>query len=262
MISNQVSDTVWEGKQYGMDNILLSAGTYKDKDLTVPNGHFIYYGFVFSSSLPPGTKIKEIAPGVVQYIKTTGDFNNGMKNGQWIEYAGDGSKITLNTYKNDYQNGLYESYNSESQTVLFRGNYINDKREGEWFMLGASGNIITTYIYKDGKVIKTVEGKPIYKGPSPTKDFKVYISNNLNRISRPDTYANLTVICAINTEGKLITPVITGSGLTAKLNDKLIEIISKAPAWNPLYDPATKQNLEGLATFTITIAKWSVDVKY
>ena len=185
-----------------------------------------------------------------------------MKNGQWIEYLPDGSRSTVNTYKNDFQNGMYESYNNETKSVLFRGNYINDKREGEWFMLAPRGNIITTYIYKNGKVIKTIDAPRSIQGGSPTKDFNVYLNNNLNRISRSETNVNLTVMCNINIDGKLIDPTIMGSGLTTQLNDKLIDIISKAPVWNPLYDPIDKKKFEGIAGFIITIVKGSVDVKY
>jgi len=262
LIVNRVSDTVWNVKQYDMDNVLNYSGTYKDKELTVQNGHFIYYALGSIAMLKPGTKVMEIGPGVFQYVQATGDYINGMKNGEWVEYRSNGNRMTVNTYKNDFQNGLYEKYDDESGKVLFRGNYVNDKREGDWYMLDGHGNISVTFKYKDGKVTKRIDAPPNYGLAKPTRGFIVYISNNLNRISRPEMNANLSVICSIEADGKLSKPSIYGPGLTDKLNDKLNDIISGAPAWTPLYDPVDKKNFAGLATFSIIIEKGSVDVRY
>ncbi len=263
ILKNHISDSVWITKQYSMDNIISIIGTYKDEDLSIPNGFFVYYNKAALSDFPPNSKVKEIAPGIVNYVKTTGEFHDGTKNGSWTEYNSDGSKLFVNTYKNDHLNGLYERYHNHDTVVSVRGNYVNDKREGDWYVLSKHGHVMRKELYKNDKVINTVVVPPHYVSAVLPKGFNNYISRNLSKVVNDNTNGRMFVSFTITKTGKMINPSLSNLGLNSEIADKLLAVISSCPLlWSPPFDTDIKQVIDDNISFIVEIKNGDVMVNY
>jgi uncharacterized protein YdeI (BOF family) len=259
IVTDRISDTVWVAKQYAMDNTIMMEGTYKDQSLDIPNGNFVYYEKIASL----GSKIKGTAPGVVNYVKTRGEFRNGAKDGRWTEYFFDGRTQVINTYKNDLLDGLYENYYQDDTTVSVRGNYINDKREGYWYVFSKRGNVIRKELYKDGKVTDRVIVPPAYIGAVPPKDFNKYIRSNISKLTNSNTNGTITVEATITKAGKVLNPTLTNFGISSEIADKVLKIVSDYPTlWTPPIDTNLKQAIDDNISFFIEIRSGEVTVNY
>lgn len=81
-----------------------------------------------------------------------GQFNNGIKNGQWITWSKNGNVIRKFTYNNGVIDGKIELYYSSGAKKVV-GEFINGRQDGNW-----------TYYNKTGKIIKIgsfMNGVPI-----------------------------------------------------------------------------------------------------
>lgn len=63
-----------------------------------------------------------------------GNFNYGLKNGQWLQWYPDGSLYQSACWKKGYLHGGFSSFNS-SRAITFHGRYRAGKPRGSFFIL-------------------------------------------------------------------------------------------------------------------------------
>jgi len=257
ILYSKLSDTIWMMKHYKMNGTITMVGTYKDGNLSIQNGEFIYYYKASTKGMKITGKID-----TTNYIKTTGYFVNGIKTGVWTDYFSNGHIEYLNTYKNNQLNGLAETYNYDTNTVLIRGYNIDNKNEGEWDMLDPHGNIIEIDIYKNNQVVKSRSISIPYVSPVPPKNFLDGISNSLNSSISSDLKADMLIGFNITTEGKLTDPKIIYGKFSPEIDKKIIDILENSPVWKPAYNKASKQNLQDGAGISIKVEDGKLIVKY
>ena len=137
IIVKQVADTTWLMQQYDMENAMLQSGAFKDKNLRIPNGKFVYYRKL---DFYNNQTMKDILKSdTANCIMTEGEFKNGKRDGRWTKYFIGGKKWEEAYYKDGVLNGPYRSYNDDRSTIALSGNYIDGKREGDWEMFGLDG---------------------------------------------------------------------------------------------------------------------------
>lgn len=249
LIINQLSDTSWSAKQYGMDNIIITEGVYKDSSLATPHGKFIYYGR--DPKTRNGTNSEN-------YVQTIGEYKNGMKDGQWIDFRSDNSILSLNNYKNDKLNGLHENYGDKTLPITIRGNYVDDLKEGEWYTISKNGNILRTEGFIHGKHTSDNTKASSLKAAIPPDDFNNYIISNVNKVVSDNTNERVFVYCTITDEGMVINPTISDLKLNPLIVNTLLNILLKSPKWKPAYDVNLKKYIEWNAGFIVRIAKGNV----
>ncbi|SDP96056.1 hypothetical protein SAMN05428975_4141 [Mucilaginibacter sp. OK268] len=250
-------DSAWSTRQYDMQDIIMTIGTFKDEQFTIPHGKFIYYTLI-----PPGKfKIYNRDPKKQDsafaqggnFIDQTGVYLNGKKNGSWMSYNHQ-KPAFLYTYQDDIQNGLYQSYNYSSGKVLVEGNFINNVRQGDWNSLSYYGDIIKTEVYKEGKIVKTISylndrkfqyGKD---GQRSKYDLISYLNLRLStkRFNKHGKY-HVTYSFDLTQNGKLVAPLIEEKS-DQEIDDTLISELSAAPNWEPII------RTEVLKTFLLTSA--------
>ena len=79
-----------------------------------------------------------------------GSFKNGVKDGAWIGYHGNGQLGFKENFKNDKKEGAFVSYWENGQ-LFYKGNFKNDKREGTWIRYWENGQLNYKGNYKNGK---------------------------------------------------------------------------------------------------------------
>ncbi|HVW16283.1 MAG TPA: hypothetical protein VHB54_20795 [Mucilaginibacter sp.] len=143
LLSKYAEDTtLWKASQYDMiNNQLMVEGVYKDAGMTVPNGPFKYY---FN--------------GAEQHILMhSGYFINGARYGEWIDYFADGSRMKLQTFRNNELNGPYLVYNMHDSIPTVKGFYLKGKKNGEWITASEIS------IYQDGVLKESIPNKEYEK---------------------------------------------------------------------------------------------------
>lgn len=243
--------TLWAAIQYTIEGKLMVEGVYKDRELTTPSGQFNYY---YNDENQ-------------HYLKRSGVFFNGLKNGQWIDYFGNGKIMQLITFRGDVLNGLYEQFDGDDNTPVVKGNYLNGKKNGEWI----SGDQITTY--DEGIFIRSVTNyayrrkearwsnlldsiaasKHIVNAIQPP-NFKDYMWQKLsayfNTHGNWESITSIAIQFTIDEKGKLSN----GKALAevdSELQARIAKVIDMAPAWTP-----AKQNgkpVSQLFTYTFSL---------
>jgi antitoxin component YwqK of YwqJK toxin-antitoxin module len=197
MVVTRVSDTDWLAKQYLMNNIIKCLGTYKDQNLTTPNGKFTYY----NQNKSQGVDAKNA--DTINYVQMSGYFIDGLKTGTWTTYFKNGNIEYINNYKNDKLNGLYESYNYDSNTILIKGYYADNKRNGEWDTFNPHGDIIEANIIKDDNLVSSHTVKISYIGAEPRYGLYDYLDKNLKSLVSSNYGGKISVDFKLLQMGKL-----------------------------------------------------------
>jgi len=252
VVVTRVSDTVWTAKQYDTDHVMLTEGTYKDRELTIPNGLFNYYS---------KEKATDKNPNPLNYIKTTGSFSNGLKTGEWVMFYPDHSRRELSNYKNDKLNGLYEMYGDKSMPTTLRGYYVDNVKEGEWYSLSVTGRIFRTETLKDGKVVKRTDTASDLILAKPSPDFGGYIITKIKYLVTEETSADISISCTITKEGKLTEPHIYNTKSSPELCKRLLELVQTAPIWEPAYISKSKEKIDDMAYINIRINNGTLEIR-
>jgi len=150
-------------KVFDLNNNLEITGTYKDEDLKIPHGVFMYY-----ANVDMFNRINDetfFLKGKTRFITGKGLFVNGLQSGRWISFFPDGKIMNVTTYLNGIKHGFYGKYDRKGKTLI-AGVYHSGKRDGEW--LYENGKV--KEIYKDG-VVQPVQEKEI-NDPSAAKIHK------------------------------------------------------------------------------------------
>ncbi|NHA07315.1 hypothetical protein G7092_26180 [Mucilaginibacter sp. HC2] len=236
-------DSAWSIRQYDMQDTIMAIGTFKDEQFTIPHGKFIYYVLI-----PPGKfniqngdtqKIDSVFARGGNFIDRTGVYLNGKKNGSWKSYNHQ-KPAFINTYRDDIQDGLYQSYDYSSGKVLVEGNFINNVRQGDWNSLSYYGDIIKTEVYKDGKIVKTIsylndrKFQYVKEGQGSKYDLINYLNLKLStkKFNKHGRY-NVTYSFNLTPNGKLVAPLIEGKS-DQEIDSTIINELSGAPNWEPM----------------------------
>jgi antitoxin component YwqK of YwqJK toxin-antitoxin module len=229
---HQQADSSWLMKQYDMRDTIMSSGTFKDRNLQIPNGKFFYF---YKSGSIKGIKIyNQRREDTLNHIKTSGQFKDGVKTGVWLEYFDNGQIQFSNHFENGKKNGISENYNYSTNTVYIRTNYVNDVEQGECDMLNTRGDIIQKDIYKDGQLTESHQLKVYYTQPKPPKQFYAFVNEGLKKITGLHDKGKIDVVFIVNTDGRLTKPEIFLAEKNSKeFNEQLIALLLASPNWQP-----------------------------
>ncbi len=237
-IKKLAQDSSWFVRQFDLKDTLLSTGYYKDAELKIPNGKFIYYN---KMARGPGVVFMG-KPTVdsINYIQYSGYYNNGVKTGIWFEYLPGGLKTCiLGTYKKNVLDGLFQKYDEQGKVVA-EGYYVNDKREGNWYrhLLDGDGTVLFTAIYKHGDLVKNWEQKnmaeyvKLNRNAAPKFDFGKYISQTANNYTYPISCGMLTISFTVTKNGAVINPKVVMS-YEPQFDEMIIQAILNSAGWEP-----------------------------
>lgn len=141
---------LWVFKKFDLDNYLMVTGAYKDDELRIPQGKFVYYDWVDNGNSYVG--IEATIKGRERYVVLSGNFENGLRQGRWTSYYEDGEVKTIATYENGVLQGEYKSF-SHKGDVDQSGSFVNNKKEGVWHVDG--GRRVVTF--KDDQIVSDVK---------------------------------------------------------------------------------------------------------
>ena len=246
----KLQDTLYLFREFDKNNNLLLQGCYKDSSVNIANGQFIFYekASVESSSdvsTPIDTSI---------YVKTTGFYSNGIKNGIWTYYLSKNIKNYSCTFVNGKLNGLYTKYaGGNSNYIGLEGHFVDNKKEGEWKSYDSLKSVLISSTFLHDTLVNEVHHS---RDITPPDSFYT----NMNRLFEPvlKKYSDtgLQIIFSVDVDGtvgdirfdedvskrntKLITDAIISSGKfqPAIYNDKpfkdtYILEVSKQIRYNP-----------------------------
>ena len=125
-------------KIFDLDNNLKTTGTYKDENLKIAHGAFVYYADVYLFNRVNGTNF--ILKGKTRFITGKGSFVDGRQTGRWISFFPDGKIMNVTTYLNGVKHGFYGTYDKRGKTIV-SGAYNTGQKDGEW-------------LYNNSKVVK------------------------------------------------------------------------------------------------------------
>tara|TARA_B100001971_G_C18079110_1_gene477290 strand:- start:145 stop:762 length:618 start_codon:yes stop_codon:yes gene_type:complete len=77
-----------------------------------------------------------------------GSFKNGVKDGPWVSYWGNGQLWEKGDYKNGLKEGPWVGYH-ENGGLLQKGNYKDGKQDGPWISYHENGQLEYKGDYKD-----------------------------------------------------------------------------------------------------------------
>jgi len=226
ILVQKLSDTAYLMSKFDMRDTLMIRGSYKDSRLTTPHGKFYYY-----YKRKVDDRLKDVLHvDTNSYLQYSGFFFNGQKTGKWVEYAKRGIKGCIYSYENDKLNGLFQSFDAKSGTILQEGNFNNDKQEGEWnTYLPDSEKPIYTEIFKEDKLIKTIIH---LKNAQPTVDLGFYLRKSLRHYKDSLVNKGLIVTMSVSEEGK-VDAVKFSVPLTQDMNKAVTDAFLNYPKFHP-----------------------------
>jgi antitoxin component YwqK of YwqJK toxin-antitoxin module len=213
IVSYISDDSLWYAQQYDMRNNILTSGYYKDEQMTIAHGKFVYYKKY--QALPGNPAMHQDTDN---HVQLTGYFLNGVRTGPWVEYI-DGVRTSVTNFKNDKMEGLYQQYNLKTGKVIKEGYYINNLKEGDWCMLDTDSTAMYTDIFKHGKMVKHLtHSNPIVdrerekeyakknKDAIPNFDFQTLVTRTFEHYVYSVTTGKFVMTFTITKEGKVIEP--------------------------------------------------------
>ncbi|HEY8782373.1 MAG TPA: energy transducer TonB [Mucilaginibacter sp.] len=231
-ITKLAQDSAWFVRQFDLKDTLLSTGYYKDAELRIPHGKFIYYRKI---AWGPGfTFMGKLYVDSINYIHYSGCYINGVKTGTWLEYLPGGLKTCLRTYKNNLLDGLFQKY-SESGKVAAEGYYVNNKKEGDWFELDEDSTVRFTLVFKHDKLVNQTDLAEYVKrnrDATPKFDFGKYISHIANHYTYPISNGKLTISFIVTKDGVANNPKVVES-YEPQFDKMITDAILNSARWKP-----------------------------
>lgn len=242
------SDSTWKMHMYSLRDTLLVIGSFKDAELTIPQGKFTYFGNSSSRTERQynndSNQMEDVVIPSEYGISQTGNYLNGQKDGEWVQSKYNGDLVSIITWKNGKMNGLSVTYGEESRK-MFEGNFVNGVREGVWTTFAGSGAILTEEIYKNGLVTKKVDHTQTafseVNDSKPPSDFIRNLGRELKKIDFGNAQGRIMLFFKITKEGHLVceNPP-TMKEFPEETILTVINIIRNSPPWKP----ASKKNGE------------------
>lgn len=146
------NDSLYVYKKFDIQNNLMTTGSFKDENLTIPHGKFIFYSDVETFNDTYNSTFPFTDQNI--FVAEEGEFKNGLTNGPWKTYYPDGSSFANVSFVEGLKQGDFISYNPKGKVEIF-GTYINDKKEGEWLFKRGRKKIF----YVNDSQQKKVNGK-------------------------------------------------------------------------------------------------------
>jgi antitoxin component YwqK of YwqJK toxin-antitoxin module len=264
IIVKQVADTALFMQQYDMENAILQSGAFKDKNLKIPDGKFVYYRKL---NFYNNQTMKDILKSdTANYIMTEGEFKNGKRDGKWIDYFIGGKKREEVYYKDGVLNGPYNSYNDDRSTIGLSGNYVGGKREGEWNMFGLDGRVMETDKYRNGKVYSRKMMLGTYNSPKPPHGFETYFTRAFRKAITAQNIENVTIdysiVFTVTVDGKVVKPALSAPGQDKDpLAKTLLAVMESSPQWKPANTGDKNKPHEDFAIISVEINKGSITTK-
>jgi antitoxin component YwqK of YwqJK toxin-antitoxin module len=135
------SEELYVLKMFDLDNNLKLSGSYKDADLKIAHGDFVFYTDVEAFNRTNGTNYS--LGEKARFISGKGSYVDGSEQGRWIEFYPDGKVRAVVTYVMGIKHGFYGVYSGKGKTIT-SGAYKLDQQDGEWFL--DSGKVRQTFI--------------------------------------------------------------------------------------------------------------------
>jgi antitoxin component YwqK of YwqJK toxin-antitoxin module len=79
-------------------------------------------------------------------------WNEGSREGPWLQYYENGALRLSGHYANDRLNGLYEVYHPDS-TLMMRGAYVDNMSHGTWSYYDETGALLYNLDYEKGRPV-------------------------------------------------------------------------------------------------------------
>jgi antitoxin component YwqK of YwqJK toxin-antitoxin module len=240
-------DSAYAAKIYNMHDTVLMQGTYKDELLAIPNGKFIYYDKQTLSKNKKEIVLQTVishSTDTNSYIRTTGYFINGKKNGLWIDYFSRGVKQSEIMYKNGKQNGSYKVYNigtDKWQECVMK----NDTLEGKVITYNRDSVLVSEMDVLHGRMIS--QTKHLVDAVQ-NEDFDAYLERKLNKYQDKIIQFSPVIKFTVDKTGKIINPIVI-KGISPEFDNLLTSMIVTAPKYAPAtYDniPATQNIIKTL----------------
>ncbi len=244
------NDTLYQMKQFSLENLMLISGSFEDAALSIPHGTYYYYEI---SKAPNDQKPK-------RYLDKSGSFFKGKMQGVWTTYFADGSVKQVQTFRNDSLNGLHQIY-AQNGKIVTEGNYQNGLREGKWIDKFGLNEVT----YRNDKEVKRtvnkvmqkeieneakertkydVRARPIGNFVSQLRDFMKQENHN-NIVNE-----NARVTFTVNENGEISNPIV--SGMTDfVLMGKVKAFFLKLDKWHPGTTGKEKTPIKTLVTYTL-----------
>ncbi|HVS92974.1 MAG TPA: hypothetical protein VHE59_13115 [Mucilaginibacter sp.] len=265
VVVKQLADTGWLMQNYDLENIILQSGTFKDRNLRIQNGKFVYYRRL---NFYNNREIKEsLKSDTMNCITTEGSYKDGKKQGRWTDYFISGKIQQEANYKDDVLNGAYCRYNDDQTTMALSGGYAHGLREGKWEIFSSAGKLMATEKYHRGKMVsrETPVVRPLNL-PKPPNGFKAYFTSELRKEASSQLLHNLTrnytIFFGVTVEGKVIEPE---SGDPRQEQDSvtsiLLNILKNSPLWQPGDMGDKTKPVEDLSGISVEITNGSVTIK-
>ncbi|MES2653459.1 MAG: hypothetical protein V4663_17105 [Bacteroidota bacterium] len=134
-------DGLYALKIFDLNNNLKATGTYKDEDLKIPHGAFVYYEDVdfFNVANNENFAIK----GKNRFVSGKGTFADGQLTGRWVSFFPNGKIMNVTTYVRSVKHGFHGKYNRNGKIITSGAYYVGEK-DGEW--LSNNGKIKEMYV--------------------------------------------------------------------------------------------------------------------
>ncbi|QNK61419.1 hypothetical protein H7F33_12685 [Pedobacter sp. PAMC26386] len=147
-------DTVYTFKKFDFSGVLLASGSFRDDDMEVPQGKFVYYSWITPDNnyTNNGFEIN----GKERFVELVGTYENGRRNGRWISFYPDGKMKQIITFYQGMIHGPYQAFDSTGQ-VQVEGVYKSGKKEGTWTLDG--GKQENEYV--NDKLVSSMKGKKL-----------------------------------------------------------------------------------------------------
>jgi len=250
IVYNKISDSLYNLKQYGMDDSIKVDGMFKDPRFSIPNGKFIYYER--SKNIPINlTGVLD----TLNHIKTIGFFKNGVKDSTWTNYFMNGKIENVNTFKNGILNGLSESYNANSQTIFSRGYFVNGLRDGIWNLYNIHGQVIIVEVYENGKKKSSKTVSDQHAAAVPPEGFDKSLKHKLDEIPlNYDLKGDLLISFIVSKNGDVTEFFTRGTSSDPSLCKKIIAAIKDIKGWKAAYMKNTGELVDEVEIIKVHVA--------
>jgi antitoxin component YwqK of YwqJK toxin-antitoxin module len=225
VLINKLDDTSYMTSEYNMLNELMERGMYKDKSLQIPNGKFYYYTVYV---VTPGDSVN---PRIAEpYLRKSGYFTNGARNGTWLLYRYDGKKYVVDHYVNDKLNGLHQMIGEDGTTTIEEGMYVNGKKEKEWnyHRIGFEKPTMTQIYSHDKLVNETIRYKPFVIDDEFYRSLKKSLKQYIDILK----YQEIKLTFLVSETGK-IDSIKLETQVDPIIHDEIINAFSNVPHLRP-----------------------------